>query len=265
MKLGLVVNRSRPTALTFASELIVAAQRIGLDTVSDQPDGTWGDEPSDIIIAVGGDGTVLEAVQRGLESDTPVLGFNLGTVGFLAEVEPEELETVLEALAKGDYTCEDRPTLGARLEPGGFGVGINDVVIEKIESQRLVVLDVEIDGEPFLSYRSDGLVVATSTGSTAYAFSAGGPLVDPILDATLMIPVAPHSLFNRALVLGPDSRIRCRVATDRSVRVSVDGVELGTLHEGEEVEIARAATVARFVRVDGLAFPARVRRKLNLT
>ncbi|MDH3247624.1 MAG: NAD(+)/NADH kinase [Acidimicrobiia bacterium] len=266
MRLGLVVNREREEAVEFETRFEEAAEVVGCETLaldqespSTPPD--W--DEVDAVVAIGGDGTVLNATRRAMLTGTPVLGINLGTLGFLAEAEPEQLDEVLAALTSGDYTIEERNTIEATIgdvsEPG-----LNDVVVEKIESQRLVVLDVEVNGERFLTYRADGIVVATSTGSTAYGFSAGGPLIDPRVETLLVTPVAPHSLFDRSLVMPPDSRIVITVTDDRPVRVSVDGREIGSLHEGEFVEIGPADRRARFIRLSNEGFATRVTRKFGL-
>ncbi len=255
-KLGMVMS-DRPAAVRFAGQLAEAARRHGIEAFP-------GTEGAEVVVAIGGDGTVLQAAQSAIALDVPLLGFNLGTIGFLAESEPEDVDDAVKRLASGLYRVEERLTVRARLDSGAAATGLNDVVVEKIESQRLVVLKVEVDGESFLTHRADGMVVATSTGSTAYAFSAGGPLVDPQIDALLFTPVAPHSLFNRTLVLPPDVTIRVIVADDRSVRVSVDGREIGTLDEGAEVVIDRGARPLRYVRFGDEGFPARVTRKFDL-
>lgn len=270
MRIGLVFNGAREPACAFARRLVTAAAAHGVEVAARRHAeaigvAAWaGDDTVDVVVAVGGDGTMLEAARHALIVDRPVVGFNLGTIGFLADAEPEELDKTIAALADRRFSVAERLTLAATLPDGASATGVNDVVVEKIESQRLVVLDVEIDGEPFVTYRCDGIVVATSTGSTAYAFSAGGPLVDPALDAVLVTPVAAHSLFSRTLVLGPEARIVCRVGRDRPVRVSVDGVETGNLVEGDAVVITRGARNARFVVFDGQGFPARVTRKFGL-
>lgn len=270
MRLGLVLNPSREPVCAFARRLAASAGDHGIDVVAYRGGETLGLAPwgggadVDIVVAVGGDGTVLAAARLALAAARPVLGFNLGTIGFLAEAEPGELDETMAALAARSFGIADRLTLTATLPGGATATGVNDVVVEKIESQRLVALDVEIDGEAFVSYRCDGIVVATSTGSTAYAFSAGGPLVDPALDAILVTPVAAHSLFDRTLVLPPTARVVCRVGRDRPVRVSVDGLEIGNLGEGDPVAISAGASRVRFVVFDGEGFPARVTRKFRL-
>ena len=266
MRLGMVVNHEREEAIAFEKEFAAAAHEAGCHvTALDQESRTtppdW--DEVDVVVAIGGDGTVLNATRRAMLTGTPVLGINLGTLGFLAEAEPEQLSDVIEALTAGSYTIEERNTIMATIgdvsEPG-----LNDVVVEKIESQRLVVLDVEVNGERFLTYRADGIVVATSTGSTAYGFSAGGPLIDPKVETLLVTPVAPHSLFDRSLVMPPDSRIVITVTDDRPVRVSVDGRQIGTLEEGESVLIGPADHRARFIRLYDEGFTTRVTRKFEL-
>lgn len=255
MRLTLVTS-PRPAPLEFARLLREKAPGHGCSVVAQG-------EAADMVVAIGGDGTVLEAACTALAESIPLIGFNLGTIGFLAEAEPDQLDETLARLVAGRYRLEERLTVSAVLD-GSVTTGLNDVVIEKIDSQRLVVLAVEVDGESFLTHRADGVVIATSTGSSAYAFSAGGPLVHPQIDALLFVPVAPHSLFNRTLMLPPESKIRVTVADDRPVRVSVDGREIGTLEEGGEVEIHRGPDPVRFVRFDHEGFPARVTRKFDL-
>lgn len=221
-------------------------------------------DAADLWVAIGGDGTVLAATQQALAVDVPVLAFNLGTIGFLAEAETGDLDQVLDALADGRMVERTRMSIAVVLPSGQASSGINDIVVEKIHSQRLVSLQVTIDGEQFLTYRADGLVAATSTGSTAYSFSAGGPLVDPTLETLLLTPVAPHSLFSRTLVLHPGARIQIAVETDRPVRVSVDGIEIGALNEGDVVGINRGDKPARFLTLDGRSFPATVKSKFRL-
>lgn len=255
MNIDLVVNEALPAAVEFAGQIRAGVPRWGM---------TLGGSGSDVIVAVGGDGTVLQAVRRGLELDRPVLGFNLGRIGFLAEAEPTELEETMIRLAAGEFEVLERVTVASRLCGGEWVSGVNDVVVEKIESQRLVVLALEVDGQEFLTYRADGIVVATSTGSTAYAFSAGGPLVDPALPALLVVPVAAHSLFGRTLVLPATAVICCRVMADRPVRVSVDGVEVGSLQQDDFVEIRQGDRPARFIDLRHESFPSRVTRKFGL-
>ena len=258
MRFALEVRQGRPAASEFARRLTEAIDQAGGSVVSED------DEKPDAVIAVGGDGTMLAAVRRSLTWDVPVLGFNLGTLGFLAGAEPDDLDSAVMTLVGGDFEVEERTTVAASVGDV-TAVGVNDVVVEKVDSTRLVALDVAIDGEPFVHYRADGLVVATPTGSTAYSFSAGGPLVDPRLAALVMTPVASHSLFDRPLVLPASAVIEVTVTRDRLVKVNVDKSDLGELGEGQTVTIRKADRPARFIRLKTKPFPALVKEKFGLS
>lgn len=269
MKLGLVVHEARSEVQAFAHRLVEGAAQAGLKVVGDPQmpsiariEGIEAGEP-DMVVAVGGDGTMLAATQVAIAHRVPIFGFNLGTIGFLTEVEPAALEATLAALAAGDYKTTPRMGITATLD-GKTASGLNDVVVEKIDTLRLVHLEVEIDDEPFLTYRADGLIVATPTGSTAYSFSAGGPLVDHSIEVLLMTPVASHSLFSRTMVLPAAATIRVFVRRERPARVSVDKVGLGEAGEGQVVEIARAPEPIEFVRFQSQAFPRAVTEKFQL-
>ena len=257
MKFALETRAGRPAAMEFASRLTAEIVGHGSTVVTDP------EIAPDAIVAVGGDGTMLAAVRRSVAWNIPVLGFNLGTLGFLTEAEADDLKHVVTRLVGGEYEIEERMTVSATIG-GVSALGVNDVVVEKIDTTRLVNLDVVVDGSPFTTYRADGLVVATPTGSTAYSFSAGGPLVAPGVDVIVMTPVASHSLFDRSLVLPGSSKIDVIVSRDRQVKVNVDKCDLGELGEGEVVRIERGDRPAKFVSLDPSSFPAVVRDKLGL-
>jgi NAD+ kinase len=163
----------------------------------------------------------------------------------------------------GDYEVAERMTIKASVA-GHTATGVNDVVVEKVDSQRLIHLEVAVDGERFVTYRADGLIVATPTGSTAYSFSARGPLLDPLLNAMILTPVAAHSLFDRTLVLPPASRLSIVVLRDRPVKVTVDKIDMGHLTAGLTVDIEQGERPARFVRFDQRSFARLVRDKFGL-
>jgi NAD+ kinase len=257
MKFALEVRQGPENAMVFSEKLRASIGSTGGEVVDER-----GEAP-DVVIAVGGDGTVLAAAQRALAHDVPVLGFNLGTMGFLAEAEPEDLEWVLDRLLSGDYEVAERMTIKATVA-GETATGVNDVVVEKVDSQRLIHLDVSVDGERFVTYRADGLIAATPTGSTAYSFSARGPLVDPELNAMILTPVAAHSLFDRTLVLPADSRLSIVVQRDRPVKVTVDKLDMGHLTAGLTVEIEQGERPVRFVSFGRRSFPRLVTDKFGL-
>jgi len=257
LRFALEVRQGRERALEFAAVLKEIITTNGGEVVGN------GSEAPDMVLAVGGDGTMLAAVQIALKSDIPVLGFNLGTIGFLAEAEPDQVESVVQRLMAGDFQLDERMTVSATVGERS-ATGVNDVVVEKVDSQRLIDLEVKIDGSRFLNYRADGLIVSTPTGSTAYSFSAGGPLVDPDLEALVLTPVAAHSLFDRPLVVPASTQIEITVGTDRPVKVSVDKISLGHLVMGEQVRVARGSSPARFVTFGNRKFPALVTEKFGL-
>ncbi|MFQ5948367.1 MAG: NAD(+)/NADH kinase [Acidimicrobiia bacterium] len=274
MKLALVVHPSRPKAVDVATRLVEEADRRGVAVTASEADasrvaGTTrrpraeaGD--ADAVIAVGGDGTVLEAVRVALHADLPVLAINAGHVGFLAEIEPDRISEALDLLLAGQYTESNRMTLAAHL-PGREPVdGINDVVVEKVVSQHVVRIAVAVGGEHFANYRPDALIVASPTGSTAYTFSAGGPLIDPELKAVALTAVAPHDLFARPIVFRPDVTLRLTVVDSRPVRVNVDGRPIDTLDEGEWIEVTKGSRPARFISFWPRNFAGVVKEKFQL-
>lgn len=274
MNIDLVVHPFREEAAEIATRLTAAALRRGFSVTASHEDaarvaGTQvrpDRRPAtpDVVIAVGGDGTMLEAVRRAAGTDSPILGVNAGHMGFLTEVEPARIDDALDALARGDYVESRRMTLVARMPGMAPVMGINDAVIEKTVTQHVIRVEVWVGDERLVGYRSDAVVVATPTGSTAYTFSAGGPLVDPELEALVLTPVAPHTLFGRPIVFRPGARLRFRVDGDRTARVNVDGRSLGELTPGEEIEIVRGDHVARLIRLSPRNFASAVREKFHL-
>ncbi|OFW66735.1 MAG: hypothetical protein A2Z12_09000 [Actinobacteria bacterium RBG_16_68_21] len=274
MRLALVLHPTRPTAAATAERLVAAAKLRGI-VVSGHPGdaarvpGLVAREPGeplsdDVVVAVGGDGTVLEAARVARASDIPVLGINAGTLGFLAEVEPARIDEALDSLLAGRYLVAERMTLEASL-PGGAKVdGLNDIVVEKAVSRQVVSVAVSVNGERLVEYRADAVIVSTPTGSTAYTFSAGGPLVDPDIEAILLTPVAAHSAFGRAIVFSPQVTLDVLVTSDRRGRVNVDGQTYAELDPGEAIGIVRGPTPARFIRLRPRNFAHTVKEKFQL-
>lgn len=271
MKMALVPHRGRPEAVELARRMAEQARARSVQVAAHEEDasllgvaatGFESDCGLDAVAAIGGDGTVLRAVRLALPAGAPVLGINTGRLGFLAEGEPEDAARIVERLATGDYRITERMTLTARTEHAE-AAGLNDVVMEKTESQKTVSLAVSVDGEEFTTYRADGLVVATPTGSTAYNLSAGGPLVDPALDALVLTPVAPHTLFSRTLVFPPDRVLRFAVRDLQPVGVTVDGNEIGRVGPGGTVTVT-AGGKAPFITLRPRSFPAALQRKFHL-
>lgn len=226
-------------------------------------------EGLDLAVCLGGDGTMLRTVDLVADDDVPVLGVNLGHLGYLTEVEPGHLAEALGRFFDGDHTVERRMRMAVEVCSAGIGSGerpaLNEAVLGKTPSGQMVRVLVTIDGEPFTTYAADGLIVATPTGSTAYAWSAGGPLVDPSHEALLLTPVAAHMLFDRSLVLPPASSVRLEIVDSRPADLSVDGRSLGTLGEGDTIVCTSAPNPARLITFGGRSFLGILKAKFGLT
>lgn len=215
------------------------------------------------VIAIGGDGTVLEAASIALTEGIPVCGINVGRVGYLAEIAESEIVDLADAIGQDDFVMRNHNVISVST-PAVSAVAINDVVLEKIVSQRIIEVAVAINDRPLATYRTDGVIVATPLGSTAYSLSAGGPIVDPSLDALIMTPVAPHSLLTRAIVLAPDAVVTFSVVGDRPARINVDGRELCSVQVDERITVQRAETAVEFLTLDRHPFPHAVREQFGL-
>lgn len=225
----------------------------------------------DLAVSLGGDGTMLRTVDLVGDDDVPVLGVNLGHLGYLTEVEPSHLHDALGRFFAGDHQLELRLRMAVDVEPAGGGTieaglrpALNEAVLGKTPTGQMTRVLVTVDGEPFTTYSADGIIVATPTGSTAYAWSAGGPLVDPSHEALLLTPVAAHMLFDRSLVLPPSSCIRLEVVDDRPADLSVDGRSLGTLADGDAVVCTAAPHPARLVTFGSRSFLGILKAKFGL-
>lgn len=205
----------------------------------------------DLAVSLGGDGTMLRTVDLVAGAGVPILGVNVGQMGYLTDIEPADARHALERFLDGEGTIEERMLLTVRVEPvEGAPVELlafNEAVLEKTPMGHTVRLAVDVDGEFFTTYAADGLIVATPTGSTAYAFSARGPIVAPSHRALLLTPVSPHMLFDRTLVLDPETRLRLVVQGHRSATLSIDGRNLRELGEGDAITCTAASCSARLV------------------
>ena len=224
----------------------------------------------EIVIVLGGDGTILRAAEITRGCGAPLLGVNLGHVGFLAESEREDLtETVTRVLAR-DYQVEERMTLNVRVKVDSVVVyetwALNEATVEKASRERMLEVVIEVDGRPLSSFGCDGVVMSTPTGSTAYSFSAGGPVVWPSVDAMLLVPLSPHALFGRPLVVGPESSLAVEVL-DRTQGTGVlwcDGRRTRDLPRGARVVVRRSPTPVRLARLLTGPFTDRLVHKFEL-
>jgi NAD+ kinase len=221
----------------------------------------------DAVLALGGDGTMLGAMRVAAPHDVAVLGVNLGTLGYLTEVDVAHLPAALAALADGAYSVEARSGLGLAARDGvGPQTAYNDVVLTRVPGHGQAALALRIDGELLVRYASDGVITATPQGSTAYAFAAGGPLVSPRAQGMIVMPDAPHGLFNRAVVLAEGERLGIEVLpTSAPVSIERDGMLLGHAEAGATLDIVVRPGAARVIRVHPGGFANRARRKLGIT
>ena len=239
----------------------------GLDAYATEPDDF---APGlDLVISLGGDGTMLHAVQLVYPSPVPILGVNVGMLGYLSELEPEELEDWLPRLRRGRvrglraHDARGRRRVDRRRCAGSW-YALNEAVVEKLRSGHLIYLDVSINGSAFTSYAADGLIVATPTGSTAYSFSAGGPIVSPDLRCIVLTPISPHMLFDRSLVLSEHEEVEFVVSNGRNVALTIDGRELGELSSGDRVRCRVAPEPLRLVSVRPRDFHQILKTKFSL-
>ena len=275
----LVVHTGRKPALTTARELadrlvaagvtvrVLASEAAALDCPRAQvaDDGANGTE---LVVALGGDGTILRAAEFARPAKAALLGVNLGHVGFLAEAERTDLDAMVERILSSSYDVEERMTLDVVVRRGETVVAnnwaLNDVTVEKASRQRMVDLMVEVDARPLSRWSGDGVVCATPTGSTAYAFSAGGPVVWPSVEALLVVPISAHALFARPLVVAPSSTVAIELPAGTGEAIAFcDGRRTIDLTVHDRLQICRGEPI-RLVRMAGATFTDRLVSKFRL-
>ena len=223
------------------------------------------DERPDLILSLGGDGTTLRSAQLAHAANAYLLGVNLGAMGYLTEIEAGEEKQSLERVLAGDFRVEERMVLRCSVGDGAGRIGLNEVLVERSERTRLVHLKVDVGGEHLAGFDADGVMVATPTGSTAYALSAGGPIVDPRAECLIIVPVSPHMFFSRPVVLSADEVVQITVTDERSeASITLDGGDGTRLDVGSTVTIRRDPKPIRFVKLSGPGFVERLRVKLRL-
>ncbi|MEV6824676.1 NAD(+)/NADH kinase [Amycolatopsis sp. NPDC051102] len=220
---------------------------------------------SDLVVSLGGDGTMLRAMRLADGQRAPVLGVNLGKLGFLAEVDVPDLPGALSAIDGHEFTVEPRLAVDAVLQ-GRKITAFNDIAVVRVPGDGSAVVAVRVGGQPFVSYSADAVVVATPTGSTAYSFSAGGPITSPAVEALLVTPAAPHSAYSRGVVLSVHDEVTLELLpTSGRLAVEVDGQVEGYVSAGERLDLRGRPSAARVVRLGMTTFYQRARRKLRLT
>jgi NAD+ kinase len=224
----------------------------------------------DVVISLGGDGTMLRSIDLVAADGVPVIGVNVGQLGYLTEVEPQGLRMALKRFLAASYDIDERMMLEIAVDSGGVEsddryLALNEAVLEKTPMGHTVRLGVSVDGDFFTTYAADGLIVATPTGSTAYSFSARGPIVAPTHRCLLLTPVSAHMLFDRSLVLDPAAALRIEVLGHRAATLSVDGRTLATLEEGDAITCTAASVGARLVMFGQRDFLKILKSKFGLS
>jgi NAD+ kinase len=278
---GLWGRLNEPSVAEPATQLLAHLRKRGIQVfTSKQADGagllagiTRVDESKiaervDLMVAIGGDGTLLHAARHVARRGVPLLGINRGRLGFLTDISPEHMLEAVDAILAGDYLEERRLMLSAQIGDGSSHpklVALNDVVLQKGETGRMLDFVTTVDGSYVNAHRGDGLIVATPTGSTAYALSCGGPIIQPNVDALVMVPICPHTLSDRPLVLKLTSSIEVRVDTGvgSAAHVVCDGEDLGRIASGETLRIGLADETVTLLHPRDYNYYELLRSKLN--
>jgi len=252
--IGIVYNPRVASAPTLAEDISVWLHHQGTATWRCTTDdaGTLC-SPADLLVVLGGDGSILRAAQKAAPAGIPLLGLNLGRVGFLSEAPPEIWREVLIRVLAGEGVIEERMMLDVALRRGQenivHDIALNDAVVGRSGLARTIHLKTFIDGAFMARYVTDGLILATPTGSTAYAYALGGPILPPWVQAILVVPAAPHLSLERPLVLDAEAEVEVELTTEGAGTLSVDGRMAGELHQGDIVRVQRSQLQARFLRL----------------
>lgn len=251
------LSRAKPLALDLARVAGEGGAHPWVSSTAEEDEIRTRMARADLAVALGGDGTILRVARLALRDEVPLLGVNLGELGFLAELSPEEAPERLQEYLSGGGRIEDRLVLRVSLRDakpgrdraGASHVALNDALVGRGEYARVVRVKVSVDGEPFTTCVGDGVLVATPTGSTAYNLAAGGPVLDPRLRSMVLKPLLPYLTFPHPVVLAPDSSVELEVSTDHTAAVTIDGQIDLPLGSGERVRIEADPRPSRFLRL----------------
>lgn len=276
---GLVPHRERPLAHTLARAAAAWFAERGVEVRLPAEEAKAAGLPHlacaiesfaaglDLVVSIGGDGTMLHTVQLAYPAGVPMLGVNAGQLGYLTTIEPAELDGTLPRLLAGDFAVVERTMLEVDVTAAGASRrehALNEAVLEKRQPGHLVRFELSINGTPFTTYAADGVIVATPTGSTAYSFSARGPIASPALACLMLTPISPHMLFDRTLVLAPDEELDFTVVGNREVVCTMDGRHVDVLQPGDRVVCRVAADPLRVVELRPRDFHQILKAKFSL-
>lgn len=275
-------DKNLATTKRISSYLELKGQRITVksdegdwkDRILKDTDDIPEDIPGDVdcMIVLGGDGTVLQAARETKKLHIPIIGVNLGTLGYMTEIEPANLEEALDRLIAGDYEQESRMMLNgkAHLSDGGTeeGWALNDIVISRSGSLQIIKFNIYVNGQFLNDYNADGMIVTTPTGSTGYNLSAGGPLVEPKAKLIVLTPICPHSLNQRSIILSPEDVIEIEIPEGREGRVqtveaSFDGTHVIPLCTGDRIRIVQSEKITEFIQLNQVSFLEVLHKKMS--
>ena len=266
-QIGIVLHSERSLVQELFDQLVSQLSSfdvLGIELTSDNSFDVRGCE---MVVVLGGDGTILKAVEMVHGFDIPILGINLGRVGFLAEAEITDIASAVEAIVKQEWQTETRTVIDVKVVRSGKIVftsfAINDAAVEKVSPELMTELRVSVDNTVLMAFSGDGLIVATSTGSTAYAFSAGGPILWPNTKAIITVPVAAHALFARPLVFDPSSILQSEILSDKA-SITLDGRRRFDLEMGDLVIVTGSDNDLMFARIHSTSFADRLVKKFRL-
>ena len=281
-RIGIVTKTHEPAVKNALETLIRLLNKRGLEVLIDKRTDTAGmagvfqsvstaalPDSCDLVVSLGGDGTLLQSAGLIYPRDVPLVGVNLGRLGFLTDLAQVDASSGLSAVLDGHYVSEERAVLGCEIVRGGEVVasedGLNDVVVQKWNTARLITLETYVDGKFLHSQRADGMIVATPTGSTAYSLSGGGPILDPQVGALVLVPICPHTLTNRPIVVSDSVQIEIHVATEREDEscVTCDGNSIQDLLPGDHVRVFRRKQSITLLHPANYDHFATLRAKLN--
>lgn len=279
-KIGLVINTKKPQALEVAGQLlhwfeerhiqiIIPASKA---TLLGRPElGTQDNQLADqvdCLLILGGDGTLLNTARSVAENGVPLLGVNLGQLGFLTEIELSNLYTSLEQLLAGEYHIEERMMLEAEVVRDGLVIdrfqALNDIVLTKGAFSRMINLETYVGNQYVATYPADGLIISSPTGSTAYSLSAGGPIVSPEVEVMIVTPICPHTLYARPVVISPQEKVRVTLRSQHAeVMLTVDGQHGFKVEANDEIVVHKSSLTTKLVRLKGRSFYEILREKLR--
>lgn len=262
-QIAIIGREDDPRVSEPAEALAAHLTKAGIAVLSEQRAGD-----ADLLIAIGGDGTMLYAGRLAREYNTPILGINRGRLGFLADITPDDMIATVDHVLAGEYSTDTRLLLEAALTRADgtteFAYALNDVVLQRRDTGRMVDFETRIDDVYINTHSGDGLIIATPTGSTAYALSCGGPILEPQLNAVVVVPICPHTLTDRPIVLSAEQQIEVRLLErdDTKAEITIDGFPTGAILPGDKLAISAANSRVTLVHPPGYDFYGILRSKL---